>query len=217
MINNNLLEQALTLFEETFITHDTSNSSLSLYEYADYINGAAFKPNELGDVGLPVIKIAELKSGITDSTRHFAGNKGAKYFVYNKDILFSWSGNPETSIDVFVWTQGPGILNQHTFNVKSKFECPWFTYLLLKYHKTVFTHIASNKQTTGLGHVTVADLKRLTFPFDMERIKTFENNISPTMEMYYTNLLENGKLSILRDELLPRLMSGEMDVSDISL
>ena len=216
-INKNLLEQSLVLFEHQFIDSEYPSEQLPLYEFADYINGSAFKPDELGNMGLPVIKIAELKSGITDSTKYFNGTKDEKYLVFNGDILFSWSGNPETSIDIFVWSGGNGILNQHTFNVKSKFGCPWFTYLLLKYHKPIFTKVASNKQTTGLGHVTAGDLKRLTFPFNLERITDFEDTISPFMELYYSHLLETQSLGKLRDALLPKLMSGELDVSDIGL
>ena len=216
-INKNLLDQALAIFEKTFITENLGNNSLPFYDFADFINGAAFKPNELGKDGLPVIKIAELKSGITESTKYFSGNKNPKYYVKNKDILFSWSGNPETSIDVFIWANGEGILNQHTFNVKSKYDCPWFTYLLLKFHKPIFTNIASNKQTTGLGHITAADLKRLTFPFNLERIKLFEIKISPIMDLYYNNELESKKLANLRDSLLPRLLSGSIETSKIEL
>lgn len=216
-INKNLLEQAIALFEQQFVTSNNQAEQLPLYEFADYINGAAFKPKELGDVGLPVIKIAELKAGITDSTRYFSGNKGDKYLVKDKDILFSWSGNPDTSIDTFIWTHGDAILNQHTFNVKSKFDCPWFTFLLLKYHKPVFSHIASNKQTTGLGHVTAADLKRLSFSFDLSQICDFEQMIFPTMELYYQNILENQQLTELRDVLLPKLISGELDVSALDI
>ena len=190
---------------------------LPLYDFAEYINGAAFKPDELGDNGLPIIKITELKGGISSSTKYFSGAKDLKYFVHNKDILFSWSGNPETSIDLFVWAEGDGILNQHTFNVKAKYGCPWFTFLMLKYHKPVFTRIASNKQTTGLGHVTATDLKQITFPFDMDRMKAFETLVTPIMDLYYDNLLENHELALLRDTLLPKLMSGDLDVSNLDL
>ncbi len=216
-INNNLLDQALTLFKEHFVSTNATSEMLSLYEFAEYINGAAFKPKELSDMGLPVIKIAELKSGITDSTRYFSGNKDEKYIVSDKDILFSWSGNPETSIDIFIWTFGKGILNQHTFNVKSKFNCHWFTYLLLKYHKPTFIHIASNKQTTGLGHVTATDLKRLKFPFNLSKIQNFETLVSPIMELYFNNLIENRNLANTRNTLLPQLVSGQLDVSAIEL
>ena len=216
-INKNLLQQALTLFEEVYFKRNNIADKLPLYDYADYINGAAFKSQDLGDTGLPVIKIAELKAGITDSTRFFSGSKDDKYLVFNKDILFSWSGNPETSIDIFVWAEGDGILNQHTFNVKSKFKCPWFTFLMLKYYKPEFTHIASNKQTTGLGHVTAADLKRLTFPFDLSEMQSFESTITPTMDLFYGNLLKNKRLAQLRDALLPKLMTGELDISNLSI
>ena len=148
-INNHLEQMALLLFEDQYIKGIASNQERPLYDFAYYINGAAFKPNELTDdscSGLPVIKIAELKSGITASTKYFIGRKDSKYNVQDKDILFSWSGNPDTSIDVFIWCGGDGILNQHTFNVKSRYDCPWFTYLLLKYHKPIFSNIASNKQ-----------------------------------------------------------------------
>lgn len=216
-INDNLLQQTLLLFQEYYVNNSTSSDILSLYDFAEYINGAAFKPKELGNIGLPVIKIAELKAGITDSTQYFSGDKDEKYIVNNKDILFSWSGNPETSIDVFVWTFGKGILNQHTFNVKSRFNCQWFTFLLLKYHKPIFTQIASNKQTTGLGHVTVGDLKRLTFPFDLNRIQNLEKLVSSKLELYFNNHMENQYLATMRDTLLPKLMSGVIDVSDIDL
>lgn len=216
VINKNLLNQSLAFFRHQFIDTEYPSEQIPLYEFADYINGSAFKPNELGDIGLPVIKIAELKSGITDITKHYSGIKDEKYLVFNRDILFSWSGNPETSIDVFIWSDGNGILNQHTFNVKSKFGCQWFTYLLLKYYKPIFTKVASNKQTTGLGHITAGDLKRLRFPFNIKRITDFEDTISPFMELYYSHLLETHTLRKLRDTLLPNLMSGEIDVTDIN-
>ena len=210
----------LLLFKNQYIKEISSAQERSLYDFAYYINGAAFKPNELTDdscSGLPVIKIAELKSGITASTKYFIGHKDSKYNVQNKDILFSWSGNPDTSIDVFIWYGGDGILNQHTFNVKSRYDCPWFTYLLLKYHKPIFSNIASNKQTTGLGHITAADLKRLTFPFNLKAMRSFESAISSVMDRYFNNMMENLLLARTRDALLPQLMSGKIDVSALDL
>ena len=216
-INDNLEQQARALFEQKFIAEDIDGEERPLYDFAAYINGAAFKPSECGDQGLPIIKIAELKNGITDSTRYYDGFKGEKYLVQNKDILFSWSGNPDTSIDIFIWTHGKAILNQHTFNVKSNTGHRWFTFLMLKYFKPEFSRIASNKQTTGLGHVTAKDLKRLTFIFNESAIDAFEREVSPFMEMVYSNMMENQRLAQLRDNLLPRLMSGEIDASNIQL
>jgi len=81
--------------------------------------------------------------------------------------------------------------------------------------KPEFTRIASNKQTTGLGHVTVADLKRLQFPYSDEAIAEFCQNTDPFICQIYNNLLENSRLAALRDSLLPKLMSGELSVADI--
>ena len=217
MLNDNLQQQARALFGQKFIAEDIDGEERPLYDFADYINGAAFKPSECGDQGLPIIKIAELKNGITDSTKYYDGFKGEKYLVHNKDILFSWSGNPDTSIDIFIWTHGKAILNQHTFIVKSNTGHRWFTFLMLKYFKPEFSRIASNKQTTGLGHVTAKDLKRLTFIFNESAIDAFEREVSPFMEMVYSNMMENQRLAQLRDNLLPRLMSGEIDASSIQL
>ena len=45
----------------------------------------------------------------------------------------------------------------------------------------------------------------------------FEALVGQLMKQYQVNLLENDKLAELRDVLLPRLMSGELDVSDLDI
>ena len=158
-----------------------------------------------------------MKSGITDSTQFCCVSKESKYYIDDKDILFSWSGNPDTSIDTFLWSRGRAILNQHTFRVVSKFNAPAFTYFLLKYLKPQFAHIASNKQTTGLGHVTVADLKRLQFCANEAVIMDFEILTAPIFETIFSINKENQHLAVLRDTLLPKLMNGEIDVSEVKI
>lgn len=223
-INKNLEQQAQAIFKSWFIDFEPFGGNMpnnwknvSVYDLADYINGAAFKKNEYADTGLPIIKIAELKNGITDSTQHCCVKKDEKYYIDDRDILFSWSGNPDTSIDTFIWSTGRAILNQHTFRVVSKYDAPAFTFFLLKYLKPQFTHIASNKQTTGLGHVTVADLKRLQFSANANVIAEFNALVMPIFDLIYSKYKEIQQLSDLRDTLLPKLMSGELDVSDIDL
>lgn len=223
-INKNLLHQAQALFISWFIDYIPFNGTkpnrwknISVYELAEYINGAAFKKNEYADKGVPIIKITELKNGITDATQYCCTEKDAKYYIDDRDILFSWSGNPDTSIDAFLWSNGKAILNQHTFRVVSKYNAPAFTFFLLKYLKPQFTHIASNKQTIGLGHVTVADLKRLQFCADENTIREFNAITMPFFDMIFSNYKENQYLSSLRDTILPQLMSGELDVSNITL
>lgn len=223
-INENLESQAQEIFKSWFVDFEPFGgvkpeewTEKSVYDLAEYINGAAFKKNEYSTEGIPIIKIAELKNGITDSTQYCCIEKDEKYYFDNKAILFSWSGNPETSIDTFLWYRGKAILNQHTFRVVSKYNAPAFTYFLLKYLKPKFTHIASNKQTTGLGHVTVSDLKRLQFSCSTDAIEEFEKMSKPLFDMIYNTYVESNRLSKLRDVLLPKLMNGEIDVSEVKI
>lgn len=223
-INENLESQAQAIFKSWFVDFEPFGgvkpeewTEKSVYDLAEYINGAAFKKNEYSTEGIPIIKIAELKNGITDSTQYCCIEKDEKYYFDNKAILFSWSGNPETSIDTFLWYRGKAILNQHTFRVVSKYNASAFTYFLLKYLKPKFTHIASNKQTTGLGHVTVSDLKRLQFSCSTDAIEEFEKMSKPLFDMIYNTYVESNRLSKLRDVLLPKLMNGEIDVSEVKI
>ena len=186
----------------------------AIYDFAKYINGTSFKKDEYATsrCGCPIIKITELKNGISSSTEYFSGTKDEKYYIKTGDILFSWSGNPETSIDIFIWDGGNAILNQHTFKIVITNNDYCFIYLLLKFFKPEFTRIASSKQTTGLGHVTIGDLKRLRFPCNDKVVGEFCTILNPVIEMYVKNLLENKKLRNIRESLLPKLMSGEIRV-----
>ncbi|WP_188127824.1 restriction endonuclease subunit S, partial [Ruegeria intermedia] len=134
----------------------------SLFDLATWKNGLAFKNIQFSDSGDPVIKIAELKSGITEQTKFTRGEYGDEVRVEPGDMLFSWSGNPDTSIDVFEWDGPPGWLNQHIYKVTPAEGVDRdFLFFLLKWLKPRFAEIARNKQTTGLGHVTLADFKQM--------------------------------------------------------
>lgn len=152
----------------------------SLFELADWKNGLAFKKIDFSETGKPIIKIAELKNGITSQTQFTQGNYGRAVYLTKGDMVFSWSGNPETSIDVFWYDLPDGWLNQHIFKVTPKcFVDKKYLYFLLKSLKPKFTAIASNKQTTGLGHVTVKDLKEMTISLpDMTTQKAIGNYLA---------------------------------------
>lgn len=88
-----------------------------LYSLATWINGMAFKNIDFTPTGRPVIKIAEIKGGITAQTQFTDSEYDKRYFITQGDMLFSWSGQPETSIDAFYWDGPDGWLNQHVFKV----------------------------------------------------------------------------------------------------
>lgn len=135
----------------------------SLYDLANWKNGLAFKKIHFSENGVPVIKIAELNNGIGASTSYTNGTYSDDVHLVRGDMLFSWSGNPKTSIDVFWFALDEGWLNQHIFKVTVNEQIVYkeYFYYLLKNLKSVFQKIASNKQTTGLGHVTISDLKKI--------------------------------------------------------
>lgn len=132
----------------------------TLYELATYQNGRAFKPSETGSEGLPVVKIAELNRGITDATRRYAGELDPKHEINEGDLLFAWSG----SVGIYRYAGPRAALNQHIFKVtaESGVDQGFLRWLLLA-QMPVFERVVADQATT-MGHVKVADLKRLTAP-----------------------------------------------------
>ena len=104
-----------------------------IYDLAVWTNGLAFRDFQFGEEGWPVIKIAELKDGVSGQTRFTRQTFEETYHVKQGDMLFSWSGNPDTSIDVFWWRGGDGWLNQHIFKVEPTDVDTRFFYYLLRY------------------------------------------------------------------------------------
>lgn len=133
---------------------------LSLYELADYVNGRATKPTELVSDGVPVIKIAELGRGITDTTNRVpAAAIQERHWVRAGDLLFAWSG----SVGIHIYRGPTAALNQHIFRVMAKAEvCDQrFLRYLLTAQLPIFERFVASKRTT-MGHVTVADLRTTT-------------------------------------------------------
>ncbi len=177
---------------------------------ASYLNGLAmqkFPPENENDY-LPVIKIKELRTGITNDSDKASINIDKKYIINDGDILFSWSG----SLEVVIWTGGTGGLNQHLFKVTSEIFEKWFYYLWTKYHLEKFRHIAESKATT-MGHIKREDLKKslVVIPNELELDK-MNNIFNPILSKIIKNSIETQTLTKLRDELLPKLMSGEVRV-----
>ena len=196
----------------------SSRTTCPAYEMATYINGAAYKAFEPNTEcrGLPIIKIAELKAGLTPQTAYSDVAMPDKYRIQPRDILFSWSGNPDTSIDTFVWTHDQAWLNQHIFRVSpNNAEERSFVLQNLKYLRPVFAELARNKQTTGLGHVTIADLKRLLIIKPNQAVMgQFDSTVAPLHKIIFSNQQQAQTLSTLRDTLLPRLISGQLRIPE---
>lgn len=94
LIENNLKRIKL-LEEQAFLRYKGIVRSekikfTAFSDVANYINGYPFKPEDLKEIGLPIVKIKELKGGIqNDTPRNDGENIPKKYLIENKDILFA--------------------------------------------------------------------------------------------------------------------------------
>ena len=207
-------------FHESQLGHiPTDWDVIPLYDTAQWVNGSLFKNEDFcaAGEGLPVIKIAELKDGISAQTKWSQREASANRIIDKGDLVYSWSGSPDTSLEAFLWSGGRGLLNQHIFKVISpKATQKRFVYYLLQYLRPVLVETARNKQTTGLGHVTIADMKRVLVCMPSKAVlAAFDRIIAPIFDRAFSNTLESRTLATLRDTLLPKLLSGELSVADL--
>ena len=185
----------------------------SLSAIAIFLNGAALQkfPAKDGEADLPVIKIAELRNGVTPQSSRATKDIPTKFRVDNGDVLFSWSG----SLLQKVWTNGPGALNQHLFKVSSDLVPKWFHYFAVDQHMVNFQHIAQSKATT-MGHIQRHHLDDAMVCVPTSKIMdAAQKQITPVFKKNISLELENQTLATLRDTLLPRLMSGELRVGEM--
>ncbi len=185
----------------------------TLTEIASYMNGLAMQkyPPENNQDSLPVLKIKELGQGFcgTDSDRCSCNIKD-ECKIHNGDVIFSWSG----TLLVDVWCGGDCGLNQHLFKVTSKDYPKWFYYYWTKHHLQEFIHIAKDKAVT-MGHIKRGHLEEAMVAIpDNDSMEKAHELFEPILSKMISLRLENSRLSLLRDTLLPRLMSGEIEIPE---
>lgn len=180
-------------------------------EIADFLNGLALQkfPARNGEEYLPVIKIRELRQGITESSDKANLDLPKEYIVKNGDVLFSWSG----SLEVVIWGFGKGALNQHLFKVTSSKYPKWFFYYWILQFLPEYRQIAAGKATT-MGHIQRHHLtaSKVTIPND-KTIERMNIVLAPILERIVHLKVETRTLVVIRDLLLPRLMSGKIRVT----
>jgi len=84
----------------------------SFASLADYANGRAFKPKDWGEVGLPIVRIAQITNPGAE-TDFYDGPVEPRHRIDDGDLIFSWSA----TLAVMRWSGGPAVLNQHLFKV----------------------------------------------------------------------------------------------------
>ncbi len=130
-----------------------------LGDIATYVNGYAFKPEDRGTKGLPIIRIQDL-TGNSYDLGFYNGEYPKKIELNNGDILISWSA----SLGVYEWNRGKALLNQHIFkavfdklDVNKKYFVFAVKYNLKEMEKR--THGATMK------HITKKDFDNVLVPF----------------------------------------------------
>ena len=185
---------------------------IPLDEIADFLNGLALQkfPVTNSADSLPVIKIAELRNGISHKSDRASRDVPKKYVIRDGDFLLSWSG----SLFAKFWTEGEGALNQHLFKVTSERVPMWFASQWVYHHLEDFQSIAASKATT-MGHIQRGHLKlAMTICPDQDALKKFDFVMAPLIDHAIQNALESRSLVALRDALLPELVSGKVRVKD---
>jgi type I restriction enzyme S subunit len=183
----------------------------SLEKIGRFLNGLALQKYPPADGrSLPVIKIAQLRAGTTDSADHASADLQADYVVQDGDILFSWSG----SLECRMWSGGPGALNQHLFKVTSEQYPRWLCYLGIHQHLDDFRHIAAGKATT-MGHIQRRHLSDAKIPVPPPALlRAMDPMIGPIVESTWRRAVQSGALAAIRDTLLPKLIAGELPAND---
>ena len=108
-------------------------------------------------------------------------------------------------------------MNQHLFKVSSDKYDSWFYYLWTKYHMRKFSALAKDHATT-MGHIKRSALaeSEVYIP-DESKMSKLGGLLNPLVEELVSSKIESRKLSELRDVLLPKLMSGEIDVGMVEV
>lgn len=242
-INNNLEEQAQAIFKSWFVDFDNFTEKKIKTQFGDI--PYSFKIIKNGE--LPILltdyvangSFASLKANVT-----LYQESNYAYFIRNTDLKI---GKFEVFVDKHSYDFlsksklfGGEIIISNVGDVGSVFLCPkldkpmtlgnniimlrpddnnlqYYLYIWFKwfYGKSLIQGI---KGGSAQPKFNKTDFKNLPiFVPDKNLLKNFNELVKPMFELIDKNNIENKKLASLRDTLLPKLMSGEIDVSNISI
>ena len=210
--NKTLETMAETLFRQWFVEEAQDDwEEKPLSGIATFLNGLAcqkYPPqNEIDK--LPVLKIKELRNGLTEDSDWASSDVKPNFIVNRGDVIFSWSA----SLMVKLWDGEKCVLNQHLFKVFSEHYPKWFYYQWCKFHLEEFISISTSHATT-MGHIKRGDLDNAIVAIPSSyTLAEMSKSMAPLIEKLISNNQQIQKLEQLRDTLLPKLMSGEVRVN----
>ena len=228
-INNNLLQQLDTLYDE--FSHRKNWSTVIINDIAEKVAmgpfGSNIKVSTFVSEGVPIISGNHLRGYfLEEPSFNYITEEHAQRLknslVYPKDIVFTHAGNIGQVAMIPDDCRYPMyVLSQRQFYLRCDTEKAIPEYIVLFFHSKQGQHeLLSYANQTGVPSIAqpATNLKKIPLklpPIDEQR--QWLQVVSPIIKLYQSNVYENEHLSSMRDSLLPKLMSGELDVSDIDL
>ncbi len=214
-INNNLEQQALSLLLNYI---ENTNEKVPLKKVISFVNGFAFKSQDYLNSGkYKVITIKNVQDGKVDSLgtsfiNDLPTKLSSECCLNIGDVLLSLTGNVGR---VGIVTENNLLLNQRVAKIQPIKEdiLPFiYFYLRLPSFKNEMENISKGTAQQNLSPV---ETLKLEISYDKNNI----SNISKTLKTFYDEIIfndmQNRTLSSIRDALLPKLMSGEIDVENL--
>ena len=218
-INDNLLEQIQALYKAWFVDYlpfggvkPESWTQTDIYSLANIIYGAPFASKQFNTEGngKPIIRIRDLKDQQFATYTTEVHPKG--YLLQPGDIVVGMDGE----FRPYIWGNDEAWLNQRVCVFENKRpNGKAFLYFTIK---PLLFAIEQTQVATTVIHIGKKDYDafEITLP-DSSTLDSFDALTSPMITRIVSNSFENKRLAAMRDTLLPKLLSGELDVSDIQI
>ena len=241
-INENLLQQAQTILTAFFVDFSHFGGEVpsdwelgSLQDIVDFSNGYAFKSKELLDAPAQdcyhVFKQGHINRG---GGFNSSGTKSwypiskcaslSKYILRKGDVLMAMTdmkdnvailGNTAlmTVDNQYIVNQRVGLLRSNGYRSTS------YAYIYLLTNSFDFLKDLRSRANSGVQvNLSSTEIKASPVWIATDEVnKEFNSLTEPLLSMIMANDIENQKLANLRDTLLPRLVSGEIDVSELDI
>ena len=216
-INNNLEQQASVLVRQYC---ESLTSSVELGTVLSFENGFAFQSSSYHEKGkYRIITIKNVQDGRIDAQGaaciyDIPPHMKQGCFLTIGDVLLSLTGNVGR---VGIVCENDLLLNQRVakFIPKDIRTLP-LLYFYFRLHSTKISLETISKGTAQQNLSPIETLK-LEIPYETKQALELSNLLQPIFDTIYQKNIENIQLAEIRDSLLPKLMSGELDVSDIDI
>lgn len=211
-INNNLEQQAQAIFKSWFIDFEPfsnrkpSEWSVSTLGNVSIMSAGGDKPQNVSPIKTDLYEYPIYSNGLSNEGLYGFTDKPK---ISEESVTVSARG----TIGFVCLRHIPyvPIVRLVTLIPKTEIVSAKYLYLWLKQ-----LHITGTGTTQQ--QLTVPDFQKTEILVPSQKIVTlFTATVEPIFEKIWANQNENEKLSSLRDTLLPKLMSGELDVSDIEI